>query len=1052
MDHFFRLLFLLLVFRSLGQAQPYYFRHYQVENGLSNNSVFCSSQDKYGFMWFGTKDGLNRFDGYRFKTFNINSEDESSLTRDLIFSLFADKNGILWVGSQKGLYRFDAQKERLVPFIDSLHDIFDILIDKSNQLWFISAYTVYRYNFEKKHLTAFPTDKYFNATSVCQSNDGSIWFSTTDGYLQQFDNNMQTFKPYDVFVHSPSPASRWIKKILPGKKGTIYIGTTSQGIKQFNRFTSAYKDVLTYNANKTTVFVRDILQAGDNEFWFATESGIFILNSETGIYTNLKKKSLDPYSLSDNAVYTLHKDSEGGIWAGTYFGGLNYYPKQYSSFQKYFPDYTKNSISGSAVREICEDGFGNIWIGTEDAGLNKLNPKTGKVTHFESTGSPTSIAYSNIHGLLVDKNKLWIGTFEHGLDIMDITTGKVIKHYAAGLGKNDLKSNFIVSLWQTKNGDIYIGCSDALYKYLPPTDNFERCEEVPPNIFISCIMEDHEGNVWAGTHEQGVFYFNSVTKQKGHFKNEPNNNNSLTTNTINALYEDSFNNLWFATEGGGLCKLSKDRKLFTRYTTKAGLPGNFIFKVLEDNQKNLWVTTSKGLVKLDILHNTTTVYTKAKGLLNDQFNYNSGYKDSQGKLYFGSVSGMITFKPEEFFQSKFIPPVHITGFQVHNRELEINKDSSVLKKSIVCTDKITLPYDQSSISMDFAAISFTSPEATGYSYIMEGLDKDWIYIKSNRKVYFTNLEPGTYTFKLKAANNSIWNKQEKKLTIQILPPFWATRWAYLFYIIISASFLYYLVHTYHKMITNKKEKEIYEAKIEFFTNIAHEIRTPLTLIKGPVENLTEMVNELPEIKEDVVMMERNTNRLVNLINQFLDFRQTETKGFSLDFTNVNLNEVLQEAYLTFKPLAKKRNLNYTINLPSADIYTMADVEALNKIFSNLFSNAVKYANKEVSIKLTVPTKGIEHLFIEFCNDGFTIPNEMKEKIFEPFYRLKQTLKQKGTGIGLALARSLAELHKGRLFMKVSEEKMNVFVLQLPYHSSDKRENIAETDKPVMRIN
>jgi len=377
----------------------------------------------------------------------------------------------------------------------------------------------------------------------------------------------------------------------------------------------------------------------------------------------------------------------------------------------------------------------------------------------------------------------------------------------------------------------------------------------------------------------------------------------------------------------------------------------------------------------------------------------------------------------------------------------------MLKKSIVYTDKITLHYDQSSFSIDFTAISFTSPEVTGYSYIMEGLDRDWTYIKSNRRVYFTNLEPGTYTFKLKAANNGIWNKYEKKLIIKIVPPLWATWWAYLLYIILGVSVLFYLVRAYHNTLMNKKEKEIYEAKIEFFTNIAHEIRTPLTLIKGPVENLSELVSEVPEIKEDVITMERNTNRLVNLINQILDFRQIETKGFSLDFTNVNINEVLQEAYLTFEPIAKKRKLHYTIDLPSTNVYTMADDEALNKIFSNLFSNAVKYADKEVRIKLITPNKKDDHVLIEIRNDGFIIPYEMKEKIFKPFYRLKETMKQKGTGIGLALARSLVELHKGNLFMKDSEEGMNVFVTRLPYQSfQDKRKNITESNSPILTTN
>ncbi|MEJ7768415.1 MAG: two-component regulator propeller domain-containing protein [Chitinophagaceae bacterium] len=1036
---------LLLQYGAAVHAQPYYFRHYQVENGLSNNSVFSGTQDKNGFMWFGTKDGLNRFDGYQFKVFNVNSSDEGSLTRDHISSLVTDKKGRLWVGSQKGLFRFNAEREQLIPFIDTLKDINDLFLDNRGQLWFTSELTVCRYNFEKKQLSTFPPGRYFTVTSFCQMQDGAMWFATSDGYLKQSDNNMQTFKTYDVFAHSPASASKWISKIIPGEKGTIYIGTPSQGVKQFNPTTSDYKDVLIQNPDKTSIYVRDILQANDTEFWFATESGIFILNIETRKFTNVRKKYLDPYSLSDNAIYTLYKDSEGGVWTGSYFGGINYFPKQYSSFQKYFPDYTNNSISGSAVREICPDDFGNIWIGTEDAGLNKLNTRTGKLTRFEPTGLPGSIAYSNIHGLLAVKNNLWIGTFEHGLDVMDIRTGKVTKHYTAGTGEHDLTTNFIVSLLQTRNGDVYLGCNNSLLKYLPESDAFLAMKDKVPGVFISSMMEDQAGIIWVGTHDHGVFYFNPATDEKGHFENEPDNKNSLTTNTINALYEDSFHNLWFATEGGGLCRLNKSKKHFTRYTTKNGLPSNFVYKVLEDNRNALWVTTSKGLVNLDLLQNRTTVYTKSNGLLNDQFNYNSGYKDEGGKLYFGSVRGMITFKPEEFYQSSFIPPVQITGFQVHNEELEIGKETSTLKQSIVHTDEITLSHTQSSFSIDFAAISFTSPEVTQYSYMMKGLDENWTHLKSNRKVYFTNLKPGSYTFKLKATNNSISNRQEKSLTIQILPPFWATPWAFLFYIIVGGSLLYYLVRLYHQMLMNKKEKDIYEAKIEFFTNIAHEIRTPLTLIKGPVENLSELVHELPVIKEDVSTMERNTNRLITLVNQILDFRQTETKQFSLDFKNVNISEVLREAYLTYEPVLKKKNLQCIMDLPAANLYTMADEEALNKIFSNLFNNAVKYAERKVTIKLVPPDRNSNHLIVEIGNDGYMIPYEMREKIFEPFFRLQETAKQKGAGIGLALARSLVELHKGYLVIKDCKENLNVFIVRLPYYydTSEKKVNTSE---------
>ncbi len=1024
-----------------ANAQPYYFTHYQVENGLSNNSVYCSLQDKNGFLWFGTKDGLNRFDGYRFKLFNIVSNNESSLSNDLITSLALDDKGTLWVGAEKGLYQFDALTERLIPFIDTLYYISDILIHKNRQLWFISNRTLCRFDSRTKKLKTFPPEIYFPASSMCQTEDGTLWVSSSDGFLQRYNEITQTFTGYSLVAHSPPVASLLIEKILPGNKGTLLIGTSSQGIKQFDIATASYKDLLLYNPDRTNIYVRDILKVNFDEYWFATESGIFILNTSTGKFTNLRKKYLDPYTLSDNAVYCLYKDVEGGVWAGTFFGGINYFSKQYSKFQKYFPDYSENSISGSAVREICEDANGNLWIGTEDAGLNKLNAKTGDITHFEPTGVSTSIAYTNVHGLIIVDKDLWIGTYQHGLDIMDTRTGKVKKHYSAGPNKNDLKSNFIVSLLQTKNGNIYAGTSKSLYRYDAASDGFFPPAEVPQEMFISCLLEDHDGTIWVGTHNNGIYFFNPYTKEKGHLENDPNNKNSLTTNHINALYEDRFRNLWFATEGGGLCRLDQNKKVLTRFTTKDGLPSNFVFKVLEDNKGNLWVTTSKGLVNLDLDAGTTIIYTKENGLLNDQFNYNSGFKDATGKLYFGSVRGMIMFNPAEFKQSSFTPPIYFTGFQVHNKEVEINTDNSFLQQSIVFTNAVTLPHDQTSFSIDFAALSFTSSKKTEYKYLMKGLDKEWTSIKTNRKVYFTDLKPGKYTFKLKASSNGIWNTEEKQLVITVLPPMWATTGAYLLYVLLGIALLYYLIRSYHNILHNKKEKEVYEAKIEFFTNIAHEIKTPLTLIKGPVENLSEMVNDLPQIKDDVATMERNTNRLVNLTNQILDFRQTERKGFSLVFDNVNIAEVLQETHLMFEPFAKKRKLAYSLHLPSVPISTMADAEALNKIFSNLINNAVKYADKEVNIQLLAPREEDSFLRIEISNDGFIIPDKMKEKIFEPFYRLKENRKQKGTGIGLALARSLVELHQGKLYVKNTANSMNVFTVTLPYqYHLNKRKN------------
>ncbi|MBO9203250.1 MULTISPECIES: ligand-binding sensor domain-containing protein [Niastella] len=1026
-----RLLLLLLLWLSVNTAagQPYYFKHYQVENGLSNNTVYCSIQDNKGFLWFGTKEGLNRFDGYRFKLFRSDSEGKQ-LKKDFIFCLFADEKDNLWVGTQNGLYRFDYAKERLVRFIDSLPEVNDIQMDRQGQLWFRSYAKVCRYNFTTRRLTTFPPEKTDYATALCMSGAGDIWIGSTDGRLKRFDTVTQTFAGPDVFAHSPQMPTCFVKKIYPAGKDAIFIGTTCQGIKLYNIATGSYTDLLIYSADKTTIYVRDIIQYTDNEYWFATESGIFIYNLKTREFTNLKKQFSDPYSLSDNAVYTLCKDREGGVWAGTYFGGVNYYPQPYTPFTKYFPDCTNKTISGSAVREICEDPDGNIWIGTEDAGLNKLDPRTETFTHYKPTGTPTGIAYHNIHGLLVLGNEVWVGTLDHGLDIIDRKTGQVVKHYGSNVHDNTFRNNFIVTMLQTRRGEIYVGSGGGLYQYHKATKAFEWLHETEYGEFISCLTEDHAGIIWTGTHNQGVLYYDPLTHHWGRLRNNPNDTNSLSINDINAIGEDSHHNIWIATEGGGLCKLDAQRQRFTRYTLQNGLPSNFVFKIVEDDHQQLWITTSKGLVKLDPVSQTMTVYTKANGLLYDQFNYNSGYKDPSGKLYFGSIKGMIAFRPETFTASSLAPPVYITGFQVHNKELLIEKDHSPLQQSILYTNALTLPYDESSISIDFAALSYTSPEITEYKYRMEGLDKNWTYLSTNRKVYFTNLAPGRYTFRLMAATNGHWS-QEKQLQLIITPPFYNTWWAWLIYAAIVIAIAWSFIQSYHKRSLEKKEKEIYEAKFEFFTNVAHEIRTPLTLIKGPVENLMEKVEELPAIKEDVTMMERNTNRLMTLITQILDFRQTEAKGFSLDFTKVNITNLLQEVYTSFQPLAKKRNLQFMLFLPDTPVIGWVDEDALNKILYNLFSNAVKYAEQVITVQLLPVQKEDTAFVVEFSNDGVLIPVSMRERIFEPFYRIKENIKQKGTGIGLTLARSLTLLHQGKLYVKENTGALNTFVLCLP---------------------
>ncbi len=1038
----FFILFCLLCFSASLFGQSYYFRHYQVENGLSNNATICSLQDTKGFLWFGTKDGLDRFDGYSFKIFRNAPDDSSSIGNNFIHCLYEDPLGILWVGTENGLYKYDAVTESFTLMKGTADGpIRDIRMDTNGNLWYIWGFTLSRHNAKKNETIQYPIVQHFEATSLCIASDQTLWISTTSGFIQKYNAAKDSFSSYDVFSHSPTAVNKWVERVYAISGGKILVGTSNQGAKLFDIQTNTYKDILTYNTNKIEIFVRNFVQTSPEECWIGTESGIYIYTLVSGHVTNLQKKYNDPYSISDNAVYCFVKDKEGSIWAGTYFGGVNYYRQQHTSFKKFFPRLNENSISGNVVREIHQDHFGNLWIGTEDAGLNKYDTATKLFTHYQPAGNKQSIASTNIHGLLISGDEAWIGTFENGLDVMDITTGKVKQHYYGGPA-HDLKSNFIYCIAQMPTGEIMVGTTQGAYQFNKAGNNFSPLPGMPLNNWYTNILKDEDGVIWASTYGNGVNFYNTKTGTSGNLRYDVKNKNSLSNDRVNSIFEDSKKNIWFATEGG-LCMLNRANNHLKRFTTSDGLPSNFILSLLEDKNNNLWISTSRGLVCFTPSTDQKVVYTRVNGILSDQFNFNSAFKDHDGQMYFGSVKGLISFHPDEFTKDTFIPPVYITGFQIFNQELLIAKNGSPLKKSIIATHEIVLNNNQSTFSIDFASLSYASPEMSEYQYQMEGLDNNWIYLKTNRKVYFTELSPGTYTFKVKAANSSgVWNKQETTLRIEILPPWWATGWAFAAYIATAALLIWYFVRNYHRRTEEKnrrkieslesaKEKEIFQAKIEFFTNVAHEIRTPLTLIKGPLEKVIRNTKDVPVIKDSLRIMERNTDRLIDLTNQLLDFRQTEIKGFSLHCVKTDITEILEDTFTSFKPLAEQKNCSFTIDLPATKLFACVDLDAFNKILTNLFSNAIKYAATNVIVQL-LPVKETDQFFtIEIKNDGYLVPYEMKDKIFEPFFRLKETEKQKGTGIGLALSRSLVQLHKGVLDIKASENAMNVFYLVMP---------------------
>jgi len=646
--------------------------------------------------------------------------------------------------------------------------------------------------------------------------------------------------------------------------------------------------------------------------------------------------------------------------------------------------------------------------------------------------------------LLADGDKLWIGTFHHGIDIMDIRTGKIVKRYAAG--NNGLTSDFIMTFRKTKTGQIIVATTNGIFWYHAKNDYFERIRALP-EISYSSLLEAHDGTIWIGSFDSGLYAL-SPNGRLLHFQNDDKAPGSLRNNAVTSIFEDSRKLIWITTEGGGLHRYQNDSRTFIHYTVKEGLPTNFLFRIEEDQDRSFWISSSRGLINFNPENGYIKTYTKSDGLLTNQFNYSSSFKDSDGRMYFGSLKGLISFDPLRLKNKVFNSPVFITSLQVqHNGETD-NYDKYAFNRSLVSAKEITLEYQQSSFSLDVAALSFFAAEMTEYAYRMTGLYDNWEHLKSNRKIYFTKLEPGTYQFQVKALvqGSDRWSENEANLKIIILPPIWKSNSAYFLYGLTAVLTVFLLIryfdqrlkrkhHLRRKIFENEKEKEIYQAKIEFFTMVSHEIRTPLTLIKGPMEKLMKQAAEVPSMEKNLHILNRNTERLLSLTNQLLDFRKTEISGFSLNYVRANIPEIIREVTQNFEAIAEQKNINLQLKFVDEPFYAYVDIEAFHKIIFSLLDNAFKYGRSTIVLSLEVENKLNPFFTIHLQSDGAIIPRAFAEKIFEPFYRVKESKELPGTGIGLSISRALTELHQGTLVLEASDNTYNTFTLRLPVHHS-----------------
>lgn len=1027
---------LLLLPASLAENSDYYFRNMAVEDGLSQNMVYSILQDKTGFIWFGTLDGLNRYDGLRFKVFKKDNENDQSIGSNKIFSLLQDKNEDIWVGTANGIYIYNQQRESFSRFDitttngESVEGIVrDLKEDKKGNIWIgVQDKGVFCFTNEKKLILHSLENT--NIRKIEFDSNENLWVATYGRGLLKINPTSSQVKEYLMDKRKMRMSENDINTILSFNSDYLLVGTVNKGVQKFDLYSEEFTPFLE-NHDGSSLFVRCMIKTENQEIWIGTEEGMFIYDLRSGRYVNIRHTHNDPYSLSDNAIHSLFQDREGGIWIGTFFGGVNYFNHSFPHFEKYYPIIGKNSISGKSISEFCEDDKKNIWIGTEDAGLNKFNPVT-------KTFTQCSITSKNIHSLLFDANKLWVGSFSDGLFVMDIITQKVTT-YKSSSSTNSLKDDNIYSIYKDSSGKIWIGSMTGLQYYDEKSNNFVRVRENLIKNQVNDILEDYKGILWFATIGNGIFSYDRFSGEWQHYPSPVDSFSGDPEQSVICLLQDRKNRLWIGTEGAGISIFNRDTNSFsTAITSSGGLPNDVIYKLIEDEKGYIWGSTNKGIFRLDSENKDVVVYTHSNGLLGDQFNYKSGFKDYTGKIYFGGVKGFVAFVPDDLGINEYVPAIVLNSFQIQNKEVSLTEKKSPLNKSITYTGSVSIPHNASVFSIGFAALSYTYPNGNKYAYKLEGRDREWIRADQVQQVNYADLSPGNYVFKVMGANSDgVWNEAGVSLKINVLPPWYRTIWAYLFYIGVTGLLVYYSIHNFVRKtkrrnaqllreLENTKEKELYAAKIEFFTHITHEIRTPLSLIKIPLEDVMKENDRHDPNWDNLTIIRRNVNRLLKLVNELMDFRKTESQGLSLNFMKTDVVNIIRDIIVRFKPSIDSKQIKFEAVFSIESLYADVDREVFTKILSNLFSNALKYSFHAIEVAFTHSEKSFE---IQISNDGDRIPDQFVEKIFEPFFKLNKNMQ--GTGIGLAFVKSLVELHKGTIYCDNSKTGRTVFVMTLP---------------------
>ncbi|WP_188460089.1 two-component regulator propeller domain-containing protein [Marivirga lumbricoides] len=1053
-----------------------------VENIPTQRAVATISQDDQGFIWMGTNGlGLFKYNGKDYQSYQFTESDSMSLSNSLIHVTYVDSKNRLWVGTEKGIDLYNREQDNFLHLNLSRNpkssgiSVQAIIENKQGDI-LVGTHEHGLFKIDNSLLKVsqikvndVPEIRNFLINSIVVF-DSRVLIGTIDG-LYEWKDELSVITPLEfITTNGKERINAPIKTMKVDSKGTIWIGSTRDGLYKVDGNENGRYEIEHFPL--TSKRILSLLETPRKTILCGTENdGLFEIDREGKIIHHYLNSKFEINGVKSNSIWSLFLDNKDRIWIGYYNNGVGIYDKLYDRFGDIESKVNDpNSLQASSVTGILEDENGRLWIGMDGGGIDVVDFDKKDFIHLLNTNNTVAkgLASPDVQTLFKDsKGNIWVGTWDDGIYFLKRGSKSFI-NYSIETTKGEMMSNRILSFSEDSNGIIWMGTfSRGIHSFNPDTRKFAVYDQgsfLNERISYSDVRRvyvDSEDNVWIGSNEglfklrinSGSYTLTSLSSR--FYSNQDNPYPSL----ILDIYEDSFKNIWIGTDGAGLCKYDMKTDSFQWVGSETGFNKVTVSTIIEDDQKSIWVGGNNGLSRIDREDSVIKNFTVNDGLLSNDFNNNAAYKSKRGLLFFGTYGGINYFNPRTLPVNLSTPKVYLTDLRIFNKPVKPGDPGSPLNKVISHTDQITLNHNQSVFTLDYASIDFTRPENIHFAYYLEGFETQWNYVKSARNATYTNLPAGTYTFKVKAANSDgVWNDQPTELIIKILPPWWLTHTAIALYFLSLLIIFYFVTQFINARLRAKRaieqermrhlqEEALNNKKIQFFTNISHEFRTPLTLILSPLNDILRETSAVPEFfKGKIKTIHRNTMRLNRLIDELMDFRKLQFNTIPLNIESFNLKDLLSEIVDHFKEEAYHRNieLNFIISDQIKTIW--ADKGKLEKIVFNLLSNAFKSTANSGKISLHASIRP-NHIFklieegatlsaleISIEDTGKGIAQEEIGKIFDRFYQIKDRNEQyySGTGIGLEVVRSFVELHKGDIEVESRVGVGSKFRILIPY--------------------